>query len=85
MPMYQVPRCDTTPELGKETNTHCEHPLGPTSSKPHGSMMDRRGTAHEDREAHIFKEMCASILSFPMARPDSISTQDWQCPLGSLF
>lgn len=36
--------------------------------------MEYQGTTHEDREAHIYKEMCASITCFPMARPDPIPT-----------
>lgn len=66
--MYPVPRSDTTSEVGKKTNTHCEHQSGPAASKLQGSTMEHQGTAHGDREAHIYTEMYTSITSFPLVR-----------------
>lgn len=64
--------------------THCEHLSGPVQPKPHGSTKEHQRTAHQDRETHISKKTCVSVPPLQMARPDPISTWDWQCPPGFL-
>lgn len=92
MPVYPVLRSAMTTnlhssEVGKETNIVPivnTHPPGPVQPKPHGSTTDHQRTANQDRETHISKKMCVSVPPLQMARPDPISTWDWQCPPGFL-